>query len=145
MSAVVINHPKREHQMAKTPKPVELQAPPLGAVLSYRVVHALCTVSKGELKATHYAVCLIGGSQPVWGVWTINGVFQRFFGRKSDIAEAYSHLTWRVKQSTWTLADVHDMDHEERSETLKSLYKKNITMDGTEMARAGLKVIGKVT
>lgn len=119
-------------------KTVNLAAPPLGSLFSYRTVHALCTAitieGKRRLTATHFAVCLTLGQDPIWGVWTVHGKFLRFYGRKSAVAEAYPHLVWRTKQATWSMVDVHDMDHEAKEKQLKSLYKKDKVLAGNEIA-----------
>jgi hypothetical protein len=123
----------------ETIKPVDLDVPPLGSILSYRVVWALCTSVKVEghqrMRATHYATVLSAGRTPIWGVWTINGAFQRFFGSRSAIEDAYSRLVWRKKQSTWTLTDLHDMDHSEKQRALQTVYRKGRVISGEEMNR----------
>jgi hypothetical protein len=111
----------------------ELVVPPLGAIMAYRGVHALCTVAKETdmLRATHYATCLIYGREPVWGVWTVHGVFQRFFSSRTEIANAYPRLVWRKKQATWNLIGVHDMDVTERRKELKQIYKRGRNLANT--------------
>lgn len=53
--------------------------PALDAIMAFKSVWALTLIDHdGKLRhATHYAVCLIGGSHPVWGVWTSRGTFLR--------------------------------------------------------------------
>lgn len=105
-----------------------MNVPSLGSILAYRGVHALCTLNKdGSLHATHYATCLVGGREPMWGVWTVNGVFQRFFGSKQQIAFAYPRLTWRRKNATWNLISVNDMDAKAKREELAALFRKGAT------------------
>lgn len=117
----------------------EIEVPPLGAIMAYRGVHALCTVAEtGMLKATHYATCLIGGRDPMWGVWNVNGTFQRFFGSKAQIAEAYKNLTWRRKNATWSLVDIHTKDVKVRREELRKLYRRGKLLNGSSEPVAAL-------
>jgi len=93
------------------------------AVMAYKGIHALCTTDKnGRLRATHYACCLIGGSAPIWGVWTARGKFLRMYGFKHEIASAYPDLAWRVKQGEWKLAKVTNDTVEKRRAALDERY-----------------------
>jgi len=101
------------------------EVPPLGSIMAFRGVHALADVNEtGMLRATHYATCLIGGREPMWGVWSVNGVFQRFFGAKSQIAAAYPKKTWRLRSATWNLISVHNMIAKEKRVEARKMYKK---------------------
>ena len=102
-----------------------MNVPSFGSILAYRGVYALCTLSqKGELRATHYATCLVGGRDPWWGVWTVHGVFQRFFSSKADVERHYSKLTWRRKNATWNMIGVNDMDAKAKRAALAELFHK---------------------
>lgn len=112
----------------------EYIVPPLGTIMAFRGVHALSDVNSatGMLRASHYATCLIGGREPMWGVWTVHGVFQRFFGSKAQIAEAYPKKTWRMRSATWNLIDVHSMIAVEKREEMRKLYRKGQTLNSSE-------------
>lgn len=73
--------------------------------LVYRGLHVLCTVNKKmELTATHFALCLVGGPSPMWGVWTVsNSKFQRFFGFRSEIEDQYPNRVWRRVMAQWSM------------------------------------------
>lgn len=79
----------------------------LSNIMAYKSVYALNTLNEktGKLKATHYACCLVGGSSPVWGVWTVAGRFLRFHSGRDSIAREYPKLTWRRVMARWSLAD----------------------------------------
>lgn len=109
----------------------EFRVPPLGAMMAYRGVWALSELNPktGWLRATHYATCLIGGPQPMWGVWSVNGVFQRFFGAKSQIVEAYPRKAWRLRSATWNLIDIHKMDAAEKRTQMREIYHRGVLLD----------------
>jgi hypothetical protein len=72
--------------------------------LVYRGLHVLCTLNKDKgLTVSHYALCLVGGVTPMWGVWTVNGRFLRFHSRKSEIERAYPNRVWRRVMAQWAL------------------------------------------
>lgn len=104
-------------------------------VLSYKSVYALTTVvakkgsDRDRLKATHYAVCLVNGRVPLWGVWTVGGRFQRFFKSRQEIADEYPKLVWRRKMASWNLRDVADKTVELRVEELEDFYGKKTGRD----------------
>jgi hypothetical protein len=105
-----------------------MPVPPMGAIMSYRGVYALCTTaSDGRLKATHMAHCLIGGPTPMWGVWTVAGRFQRFFTFRHEIERTYSKLVWRRWVGTWNLTNVSDKSAAERREELRRIYHRGVT------------------
>lgn len=115
----------------------EFLVPPLGAVMAYRGVHALSELNPktGWLRATHYATCLIGGPTPMWGVWSVNGVFQRFFGARSQIVEAYPRKVWRMRSATWNLMAVHKMDAAEKRKQMREIYHRGVlATDGAPVA-----------
>jgi len=107
------------------------RAPQLDPFLTYKGVYALCTTRKdgSVLKATHYACCLVQGVRPVWGVWTVQGKFLRFYPYKHSIAEAYPKLVWRRKMATWSLTDITDKSLETRRDELSKLYSKPMPKD----------------
>lgn len=106
-----------------------IEVPPLGSILAYRGVYALTSINDktGMLRATHYATCLVGGREPWWGVWTVNGVFQRFFSSKEDIRTTYPKLVWRRKNATWNMIGVNDMDAGAKRKELAELFHKGNT------------------
>ena len=109
--------------------------PPLGAIMAYRGVYALSTITtEGRLRATHYATCLVGGRDPMWGVWTVNGVFQRFFGSRDQIARSYPKLTWRRKNATWHMVEVNDMDAKAKKRELASLFHRGDVAESKPLA-----------
>lgn len=84
-------------------------APSVENILAYKGIYVLNTVGKdGQLKATHYTCVLIGGPQPVWGVWSISGKFTRFYTFRSEIEKAYPQLVWRRKAARWEMSGVLD-------------------------------------
>lgn len=120
-----------------TTKGDEFAIPPLGAMMAYRGVHALSDINPatGWLRATHYATCLIGGREPMWGVWTVHGVFQRFFGAKSQIAEAYPRKAWRLRSATWNLVDIHGKDAAAKRSEMREIYHRGVLLtDGAPVA-----------
>ncbi len=101
--------------------------PELEELQAYKGMYALCTVGKdGRLHATHYAVILIGGNSPIWGVWTVQGRFQRFLGSKAQIEKAYPKLVLRRRMATWRCTDVTDKSLETRRAELETLHGKRI-------------------
>lgn len=130
--------------MTDSPNTESLVVPPLGAILAYRGVYALATVNKdtGRLRATHYATCLVGGREPWWGVWTVNGVFQRFFSSKEQVQKAYPKLVWRRKNATWSMVRIDDMDAKAKKAELAVLFKKGETR--TDIPVAALFADGEV-
>lgn len=109
----------------------EFRVPPLGAMMAYRGVHALSDLNPttGWLRATHYATCLVGGREPMWGVWSVNGVFQRFFGSKAQIADAYKRKTWRLRSATWNLVDIHNKDASAKRSDMREIYHRGKLSD----------------
>jgi hypothetical protein len=102
--------------------------PDLSGVMSYKGIHALCTVTASKdggrvLRATHYACCLIYGSSPVWGVWTVGGRFLRFASSRGQIADAYPNHVWRRKVASWNLEEVTEADVETRRARLAERYE----------------------
>lgn len=113
----------------------EFRIPPLGAMMAYRGVHALADVNQqGWLRATHYATCLVGGREPLWGVWTVHGVFQRFFGAKASIVDAYPKKAWRLRSATWHMVDLHHKDAAAKRSDMRQIFHKG------QVAEAGIPV-----
>jgi hypothetical protein len=120
---------------------IELQVPPLGAIMVFRGVHALCSINKATnmLRATHYATCLIGGRSPTWGVWNIEGRFQRFCESKEEVHKAYPYKAWRRCMASWNMTNVAEpKDAHERRGEFKSLYKRGKVLNGTSQPVAAL-------
>lgn len=117
------------------PKGDEYVVPPLGSVMAFRGVHALSDIMpNGFLRASHYATCLIGGREPMWGVWSVNGVFQRFFGSRSQVAEGYPRKVWRMKSATWNLIDLHNKDAQEKKKEMREIYKRGVSLAAEPVA-----------
>lgn len=116
--------------MSSQYEPATVSLPEIGDLMSYRGVYALCTVTgKGGrrlLKATRYATVLIGGPSPLWGVWRIDGRFDRFFGFRSEIEEAFPRLVWKRKMATWKAVDLTDKSIATRRAELETVYGKSI-------------------
>lgn len=93
-------------------------------LLTYKGVHALCTLNQKtrELKASHYAILLVAGSQPVWGVWSVYGKLKAFYGSKAQIAEAYPKLVWRRRMATWQVKDIVSKTVAARKQELRDRY-----------------------
>jgi hypothetical protein len=108
-----------------------MEAPDLSGVMSYKGVYALSTINHktGQLKATHFACCVISGPRPVWAVWNVSGRFQRFFGLKSEIESHYPQLVWRRKMAAWNLTSVHNPDVKTRIHELEETYHSTIKRD----------------
>ncbi len=80
----------------------ELELPPLQDLFAYRGVYVLASLNRdGKLRGMRYAICLIHGPDPLWGVWNINGKFLQFYGSRQQIQEAHPTLRWRRKMGMW--------------------------------------------
>lgn len=109
-------------------------APPLNAVMAFRGVWALSIIERSKdrdshltiRRATHYTCCLIGGSTPVWGVWTVKGSFLRFYGARVDIESDYPELVWVRKVATWTLSEIRNLSVEGKRAALEDRYHKPV-------------------
>lgn len=98
-------------------------APSLQAIMAYRTIYVLCTIGEsGKLVALYYACVLISGRSPIWGIASVKtGKFVRYLGSRTQVENAYSHLTWRRMQAAWTLGNVQTpMEHEARIAHVKS-------------------------
>jgi hypothetical protein len=94
--------------------------------LVYRGLHVLCTVNKEmKLTATHYAMCLVGGVSPMWGVWTVNNKFLRFFSRKTEIEDQYPSRVWRRVMAQWSMHDITDYPVAKRREMMQEYLEKH--------------------
>jgi hypothetical protein len=69
----------------------------LEGVVVGKPVYALCQMSQKtkRLKALKYAMTVSGGNDPLWGVWSIKGVFQRYHHKRSGVEEANPNMVWR--------------------------------------------------
>lgn len=95
--------------------------------MAFRGIHVLGTMryneeGRAQLRASHYASCLVYGANPLWGVWNGAGKFLRFYSFKAEIAAAYPKLVWRRKMATWSLLAVDDLSVEKRRATLAERY-----------------------
>jgi hypothetical protein len=77
--------------------------PQIDELLAYRSVWVLATLSKDgtQLRATHYAICLVMGRPPTWGVFTIQGKHLRYAAGRDQIAEQYPNHVWRRVPARW--------------------------------------------
>jgi hypothetical protein len=99
--------------------------PDLERILTFKSMHALCTVNKdSKMQATHYACCLVSGRNPLWGVWSLNGRFQGFFAGRQDITDNWPHLTWRRIMARWQLRDDANSKPEDRRKALAKELRK---------------------
>lgn len=123
--------------MSARPLDSDIVAPPIGSIMAFRGVHALADLTmEGRLRATHYATCLIGGREPMWGVWLVSGKFQQFFGSKEQIKTHYPRKVWRAISATWNLIDVHRMAADEKRQEMQRLYRKGSVETGAEPVAA---------
>lgn len=86
--------------------------PVLEMVTAFKSIHTLNDVTKAKdangkavLKASHYCCVLIGGPQPVWGVWTVGGKFVMFAPSRSWISQQYPGKAWTRVMASWLLTD----------------------------------------
>jgi len=104
-------------------------APPaLSDVMAFRGLYALASTrsdkesGKTLLTTTHFASCLVFGPSPLWGVWTVQGKFLRFYGFRHEIAAAYPRLVWRRRMASWSLMAVDDLRPAARRVVLSERY-----------------------
>jgi len=107
--------------------------PDLESLMTYKGIHALCTISKeGKMKAVYYATCLVTGANPLWGVWKLGrndnekAKFIRFHNSKQDIADTYPAYTWRRKMARWQLQNDDDSKPNVRRRDLANELGKNL-------------------
>jgi hypothetical protein len=93
---------------------------------TFKSIWALCTLNKatGELSATHYALVQVGGSNPMWAVYTIQGRFVRFAGSRAQIERAYPKLRWRRWMARWDLLDADNISVDARRKLLADRAKE---------------------
>jgi hypothetical protein len=116
---------KLVHDADKQTQETALQAPDLSGIHGFKGVYALGTLNPDtkRLRATHYAVCLVYGREPTWGVWLVDGRFLRFASSRAQIERAYPKLVWRRKMAEWNLNNVDDLDVKRRKQYLREMYK----------------------
>lgn len=68
----------------------------------------------------------------MWGVWSINGRFQRFFNRKIRVEEGYPKHVWRRLYGTWTMVSAKDMSDAEKHMELAQVYHEGKQVTGKE-------------
>lgn len=109
---------------AHTPPPATTREL-LQELATFRTIYALCDLRRtddgGEiLNASHYAICLTAGNQPLWAVLSARtGRIDRWAGSRAQIEEAFPRKSWRKKTSTWSLDAVGE--HLERAEIVRLL------------------------
>lgn len=103
--------------------------PHLDNILGYKTVYVLCSVGKTDkLKAVYYTSTLIGGSQPLWGIWSVgSGKFVRFADSKTAVARLYDHLVWRRKVGEYQLLSVSEKKAKARRLDLAETYGRKST------------------
>jgi hypothetical protein len=96
-------------------------------VLAYKGMHVLVDVIEKpgvrRLRATHVCCCLVAGRNPMWAVWTAKGKFQRFYGSREEIKEAYPKQAWRKMMATWKFREIAEDDVEKRRSKLEGTIK----------------------
>ena len=93
--------------------------PELERILTYRTLWSLCVVnSKGKMRATHFATCVVSGRSPLWILWTIHGRRVGKFGSRDRILEAYPGHAWRRTMARWGLKEDADTSVEKRREMM---------------------------
>jgi hypothetical protein len=118
--------------MARKTAQLGLEPPPLEGVLAFRGVHVIGTVryteeGRSQLVAAYYASCLIGGPNPVWGVWhAASGKFWRFYAFKQDIRDAMPKFVWRRKMAEWDLKAISDLPVAKRRAMLRDRYNAEV-------------------
>lgn len=103
-------------------EPITLQE-----VMSFRVMHALCDIRKGQLHSTHYACVLYGGNRPVWGIFSAaTGKLLHYGGPRSQVEGHYPKKVWRVKEASWVLSHVSERipEYDDRIEALKAEIRR---------------------
>ncbi len=115
--------------------------PPLDPILNYKGVWLLCSVNKfGDLlKGRYYCSCLISGSTPLWGLWTVGGRFVRFYGGRKEIASDYSQLVWRRKMAKFTLESLKEHTLAERRYEISRVTRAKLPVNSGDSAMAQLK------
>lgn len=99
--------------------------PKLQEIVTYKTLHALCSVNKkDEMRVVYYVSCLVYGNNPVWGVWNLNGKFLHFSGGRDAIARIHPNLTWRRVMTRWALDDDTHMTAKERRKFLENTFNK---------------------
>lgn len=92
----------------------------------YRSVWVLATVNKeNRLKGTHYAVCLMMGRPPTWGIFNITGKLLRYAHGRLSIQDMYPNHVWRRVPARWQFRTLHDVPKDEREKYLIEKYKGN--------------------
>lgn len=102
---------------AKRLPPLDVaQEPLLGDILSHRSIWVLAQLSKDgkSLKGTHYSICLVGGKEPLWGVWTISGKPVGKFDYRHEIEASYPNHVWRRHQARWHFYELAEKETVDR-------------------------------
>lgn len=99
--------------------------PKLQEIMTYKTLHALCSVNKkDEMRVVYYVSCLVYGNNPVWGVWNVNCKFLHFAAGREAIARIHPNLTWRRIMTRWSLMDDEHMPPRERRKFLEAQFNK---------------------
>jgi hypothetical protein len=102
-------------------------------MLAFRGVWILATTrfdkarNRDILTASHLAMCVAGGRNPLWLVTNAKGRFVRFFNHRSEIANAYPDLVWRRKMAEWHFGRINDLPAPVRKRMLAEKFKNHIT------------------
>ena len=80
---------------------------------AYRTMWALCDIRRTDtgqvLNVSHFAVCLLHGRDPMWGLFSARtGKLERFYGQRYQIEAVFPKKVWRRKIGAWSLGQVED-------------------------------------
>lgn len=96
-------------------------------LLAFKTIHVLNDVRKNNtLKATHFCCPVVGGSNPLWIVWTATGKFVRYASSRRQIEEAYPNKAWKTTMASWALtdADTEFKDIKKRVRFLEEMFNR---------------------
>lgn len=95
--------------------------PIVDAIFGFKGIWTLCR-ENGTI--VHYAVCLVGGKEPLWAVFTHEGKFMRFWGLKQNIVDRYPKLKWRLRPAKWKFIGEAPKTPAQRKAAILEIYKK---------------------
>lgn len=78
----------------------------------FRGIYTLNDMTKNNLKITHFTLCLSGGRDPMWGIWTKSGRLIRLVSRRKGVEEVYPNKVWKRLQANWDLRTVYSSEDE---------------------------------
>lgn len=110
----------------------------LEGVVVGKPVYAICQMSQKtkRLKALKYAMTVSGGKDPLWGVWSVRGVFQRYHHKRSGVEEANPNLVWRrLSLKLTSLTEVTDQGADKERIQIVGYYDQIREKKGKERSR----------